>query len=150
MSALLRLGLRLFHLRDRLFPGPTLPTGAWGERWAARYLRLQGCRILACNARPCRHGEVDIIAKQGKVYLFVEVKTRKNEAFGPPITAIHTRKRQLLRRCANHWLGQRFLLNDRTLYRFDAVEVIGGPSGGIPEMRWTRALDMSATRAPEL
>lgn len=150
MSALLALGLRLFHLWDRFHPSAEINVGAWGERWAARYLWLHGCRILERNARPCRHGEVDLIAKQGKVYLFVEVKTRKNEHFGPPITAIHTRKRKLLRRCANHWLSHRFLLHDRTLYRFDGVEVIGTPSAGIPEIRWVRALDMSQTRAPEL
>jgi putative endonuclease len=150
MSALLRLGLKLFHLRDRYFPRAELSTGAWGERWAARYLQLYGCRILERNARPCRHGEVDLIAKQGKVYLFVEVKTRKNERFGPPMTAIHTKKRQLLRRCATHWLARHRLLNDRTLYRFDGVEVIGTPAKGIPEIRWVRRLDMSETRAPEV
>lgn len=150
MSALLRLGLKLFNLRDRLLPGAELPSGAWGERWAARYLQLHGCRILERNARPCRRGEVDLIAQKGKVYLFVEVKTRKNERFGPPITAIHTKKRQLLRRSATHWLAQRRLLNDYTLYRFDGVEVIGTPSRGIPEIRWVQRLDMSETRAPDL
>jgi putative endonuclease len=150
MRALLRLGLNLFHLRDRYFPGADLPIGAWGERWAARYLQLHGCRILERNARPCRHGEVDLIAKKGKIYLFVEVKTRKNEYFGPPMTAIHTKKRQLLRRCATHWLARHRLLRDSTLYRFDGVEVIGVPARGIPEIRWVRCLDMSETRAPEL
>jgi putative endonuclease len=147
---LLNLGLKLFHLRDRYFPGAELPTGAWGERWAARYLKLHGCRILAQNVRPIRYGELDLIAKQGRIFLFVEVKTRKNEHYGPPITAIHTRKRKLLRKCATHWLARRFLLNDQTLYRFDAVEVIGTPAKGIPEIRWIKQLDMSETRAPEL
>lgn len=150
MNPFLRFGLTLFQLRDRFLPRPDLSVGAWGERWAARYLLLHGCRILERNARPCRHGEVDLIARRAGVFLFVEVKTRKNEHFGPPITAIHTRKRRLLRRCATHWLARRFLLNDRTLYRFDAIEVIGSPACGIPEMRWTKTLDMSDTRAPEI
>lgn len=151
MHPLLRFGLWLYHRYDqRRGDTSSLPIGAWGERWAARYLTLCGCKILARNARPGRHTELDLIAKCRKTYLFVEVKTRKDESFGPPITAITTHKRKLLRRGANLWLSHHHLLHDQTLYRFDAIQVVGTPNKGIPEIRWVKAIDMSATRAPEL
>ena len=74
------------------------------------------------------------------VILFVEVKTRRGEASGRPLEAVGRRKREVLRR----------LLRAETLYRFDAVEVIGCPGKGVPEMRWVCGLDMSETRAPDL
>ena len=152
MYPLLHLALRLWHFYDRhLATGQTPQSiGAWGERWAARYLTLRGCKVLERNARPCRHGELDLVAKRGKVYLFIEVKTRKNEAFGPPITAIHLQKRRRLRKCATYWLSHHHLLNDRTRYRFDAVQVVGTPGGPLPDIRGTKGIDMSQTRAPEL
>lgn len=139
--------LPLYALAERLWV-PRLAVGAWGERWAARYLRAHGCRILARNCRPTRHLELDLVARQGSVLLFVEVKTRRNEAFGAPLLAIHARKRQRLRRAATHYLAQHGALAAR--YRFDAVEVIGRPGCGMPQLRWVRRLDFSATRAPDL
>ena len=143
--------LTLWNALDHLRRVPELPTGAWGERWAMRYLRLHGCQIIDWNVRPCRHGELDIIAKQGRTYLFVEVKTRKNERYGAPIEAVHTRKRQLMRRCATHWLTRHHLLNDYTPYRFDAIEVIGSPrQSAVPDIRWIPDLNMDATRRPDV
>lgn len=150
MNPLLRWALHFWHWLDLKGLTADLPSGAWGERWATRYLRLHGCRILGCNVRPCRHGELDIIAKQGRYYLFVEVKTRKNEAYGAPIEAVHARKRQLMRRCATQWLSHHFLLNDTTLYRFDAIEVVGEPQQKCPDIRWVQAIDMQGTRRPEV
>lgn len=150
MHGLRSIILRLWHRLDRWHLTQALPSGAWGERWAARYLRLHGCRILGQNVRPCRHGELDLIAKQGKLFLFVEVKTRKDESHGRPMEAVNRQKRRLMRRCANHWLNRRFLLNEQTLYRFDAVEVVGSPHQELPEIRWIQGIDMSQTHAPEI
>lgn len=149
MNPLHSLGLHLYLWFDRCFPAKTLTVGAWGERWAARYLTLKGCHILERNVHPCRHGELDIVAKERNTYLFVEVKTRQHEAYGAPITAINARKRTLLRRCATHWLARHFLLKESTRYRFDAIEVVGSP-GKLPEIRHVKRLDMTATRAPDL
>ena len=55
--------------------------GAFGERKAANYLRLHGYRIVDSNWR-CRYGEIDIIAKKREFIVFVEVKLRKNNAYG--------------------------------------------------------------------
>ena len=54
--------------------------GAWGETLAAQYLRKKWYRIVAANYR-CRFGEIDLIAKNRRYLVFVEVKLRKNEYF---------------------------------------------------------------------
>ncbi len=141
-----RLRLRWWAWRDRR-KKEKRSAGAWGECWAERFLRVQGCRIIARNVRPFRRGEVDIIALQGKTILFVEVKTRRSQAFGRPLQAVNRTKRQLLRKSATHWLSQHHLLRTETIYRFDAVEVIGEPHGGIPKMNWVRRLNMDEAPA---
>ncbi len=78
--------------------------GACGERAAAAWLRAQGCKVLARNHRGRRRGEVDIVARQGKVLLFVEVKTRREGAKIRPMDAVDRDKRALIERGANDWL----------------------------------------------
>ncbi len=142
-----RLTLRLLAWHDRRHPHP-LPTGAWGERWAARFLRLQGCRILECNARPYRRGELDIIARHHHTILFIEVKTRKNTHYGRPLHAINRAKRLRLRKAATHWLSQHHLLGTDTFYRFDAIEILGTPATPLPKINWVTHLDMSDAPPP--
>jgi putative endonuclease len=66
--------------------------GQWGETVAAEYLMDHGYTILDRNARTS-HGEIDLVARQGSVTVFVEVKTRTSNRFGPPETAITGKKR---------------------------------------------------------
>lgn len=150
-SPFVRFILRLYSRWDRHFGRVESKSGPWGECWAARLLKAHGYKILGMNVRPCRHGEIDIIARKGQVILFVEVKTRRNEAYGRPLDAVNRRKRELMRRCATRWLSKKHILNVKTLYRFDAIEVIGSPDAcSIPQMRWVRQLDMTETPAPDL
>jgi putative endonuclease len=53
--------------------------GAWGERRAAWWLRLHGWRILARRVK-LRSGEIDLIARRGRITAFVEVKARRTAA----------------------------------------------------------------------
>ena len=69
--------------------------GAFGERVAKAHLEAKGYRILETNFR-VREGEVDIVAQQGDVVVFVEVKTRRGEAMGSAVEAIGRRKAQRL------------------------------------------------------
>jgi putative endonuclease len=66
--------------------------GLWGEVVAADYLVEHGYRILARNART-PYGEIDLVARQGNVTVFVEVKTRSSVRFGHPETSITDKKR---------------------------------------------------------
>ena len=67
--------------------------GKKGEDMVATFLRKQGCEILKRNYI-CRYGEVDIIAQKGNLLLFVEVKTRQENAFVKPQESVDARKQQ--------------------------------------------------------
>ncbi len=95
--------------------------GEYGEKTAADFLRAHGCRILARNFKGRRGGEVDIIARDGKLLLFVEVKTRRKDAKIRPLDAVDKPKQALIERGANAWLKR---LGTRELpWRFDVIEV---------------------------
>ncbi len=95
--------------------------GEYGEKAAADFLRARGCRILARNFKGRRGGEVDIIARNGKLLLFVEVKTRRKDAKVRPLDAVDKPKQALIERGANAWLKR---LGTRDLpWRFDVIEV---------------------------
>jgi putative endonuclease len=96
-------------------------TGDFGENVAADFLRSKSCRILARNFKAPRGGEVDIIARDGKLLLFVEVKTRHISAKIRPLDAVDKPKQALIERGANAWLKQ---LGTRNVpWRFDVIEV---------------------------
>jgi putative endonuclease len=76
--------------------------GRLGEELAATYLEKRGMQIVARNWR-CQHGEIDIVARDGRDTVFVEVKTRRTDAFGHPFEAITQRKLGRLRRLAAAW-----------------------------------------------
>lgn len=107
--------------------------GAYGERVAAAYLRSQSVTILRRNFRAPRGGEVDIIARQGRLLLFVEVKTRHINTPIRPLDAVDRKKQSLIERGANAWLRK---LGTREIpIRFDAIEVLV-EEGKKPVVRW--------------
>ena len=65
--------------------------GQWGEAHAARHLESLGCQIVASNWR-CPAGEADIVALDGACLAFVEVRTRRGQAYGTPEESITPRK----------------------------------------------------------
>ena len=79
--------------------------GARGEVAARTYLQRRGYAIEATNYR-CRWGEIDIVASQGGVLVFVEVRTRRGDAFGSPQESITPRKRERLVLAAQHYLQE--------------------------------------------
>lgn len=99
--------------------------GRAAEDLVATRLAAAGWEIVERNART-RHGELDIVAIDGRTLVFVEVKAgRENSAFGPerPILGVDRRKQQRVRRLATAWMGER---RDAPYYaeiRFDAVGV---------------------------
>ena len=94
--------------------------GDFGENVACECLKNEGCKILEQNFYT-NVGEIDIIASDNGVIVFVEVKTRSSLKFGMPSEAINRTKREHLYAAAEEYYRQN--PTDCEM-RFDAVEVI--------------------------
>lgn len=106
-------------------------TGRIAEQIVAERLRAAGWAIVERNART-RHGELDIVALDGRTLVFVEVKAaRQGSRFGPerPILAVDWRKQQKVRRLATAWMAERRRVPPYDEIRFDAVGVTLGRAG---------------------
>lgn len=80
--------------------------------------------MVARNWR-CREGELDLIVRQGRLYVFVEVKNRSSERFGSPVEAVTRTKQARVRRLAARWLEHEAPARARAI-RFDVVTVLRG------------------------
>ena len=112
---------------------PHLLQGLWGEHHAVKLLKEKGYRILGKRVRMGTRDELDIVARQENVLVFVEVKTRQNENFGRPISSVDRAKRHALSRAAIRYLVK--LRKRPDYFRFDVVEVIGSEGVGVPTLR---------------
>lgn len=101
--------------------------GRRGEELAAKHLEEHGMRVVARNWR-CQHGEIDLVARDGRDTVIVEVKTRSSNDFGHPFEAITPQKLGRLRRLAAAW-----------------CERAGGPTNPIGRVR----IDAVAVLLPE-
>lgn len=110
-----------------------IDTGIWGEKIAARFLKRKGFKIIGKRIHVTARDELDLVARDGEVLVFVEVKTRGTENFGRPLNAVDRRKRQVLSRGAVRYLAK--LKNPRINFRFDVVEVIGSIEDSDPQVR---------------
>ena len=77
--------------------------GQWGETLAAEYLTRRGYALVARNVRT-PYGEIDLIVRSSESLVFVEVKTRAGDAYGPPETSITPKKRTHLIESAQAYL----------------------------------------------
>jgi len=112
---------------------PRRTTGIKGEEEAARFLARSGYAIVDRNVRT-RAGEIDLVAREGKTLVFVEVKTRRELVEGdPPQAAVHTRKQNRLAKLAHGYLKQKRIR--QTPCRFDVVSVIINDEGGVKAIR---------------
>lgn len=105
-------------------------TGQAAEDLAAAHLQRQGLKLLERNYR-CRHGEIDLIMRDGVEIVFVEVRLRSNAAFGGPGASITHGKQQKLSRTAEHYLLQ----HGSAPCRFDAV-LLGSLAGD--DLQWLK------------
>ncbi|MCK9281132.1 MAG: YraN family protein [Melioribacteraceae bacterium] len=78
--------------------------GGSGEKLAADFLQKKGYEIIRLNYR-FHHGEIDLIAKENEVLVFVEVKTRLSDKYGSPITAISKSKLNQIRKIAEAYIA---------------------------------------------
>lgn len=95
--------------------------GERGEEIATAYLKGRKFTIVERNFR-CKGGEVDIIARDGKTLVFVEVKTRRNLSFGPPQSALTPFKQRQISKAALTWLAQKKLFGVSA--RFDVIAIL--------------------------
>ncbi len=111
-------------------PDPRQLLGRLGEQLAAQHLERLGYAIVARNFRT-RHGELDLVAYDGRQLVFAEVKTRRQGGSGGPWDSLHLRKRTQVRRMACAYLNQvPERPRGRTL-RFDAIAVVIDAAGGL-------------------
>jgi putative endonuclease len=95
--------------------------GEKGETLAARYLKKNGYKILEQNYRT-KLGEIDIIAKENKTIVFIEVKSRRSIRYGNPKWAVTPIKQRKISMVALHYLKTTKQLDTKA--RFDVVAVI--------------------------
>lgn len=97
--------------------------GSAYEKKAAEYLTGQGFRILEQNFYS-RYGEIDIIAKDGRYLVFIEVKYRRNSSCGNPLEAVTAKKQKRICRTAFYYCTK-MGYGDRAPCRFDVVAIEG-------------------------
>jgi putative endonuclease len=114
--------------------GSTRDIGETGEDMAHRYLRCRGCTVVARNyRRPSGTGEIDLVVWHGERLVFVEVKTRTSDEFGPPDAAVDTEKRRTLIGAARNYARRAGVEWEQT--RFDIVSVVLEPRTRIEWIR---------------
>ncbi len=93
--------------------------GAWGEALAAEYLQKKHYALVAAGYR-CRFGEIDLIVKDRKYLVFVEVKLRKSADFAQAKEFVDRHKQERIAMTASLYLSQ----NPTKLQpRFDVIEI---------------------------
>jgi putative endonuclease len=111
---------------------PRKGLGNTGEHLATEKLVSCGYRIVEHNFS-CRLGEIDIVAEDGDDLVFVEVKTRRGDAYGLPEEAITIRKQRKLIELAFYYLDLHSCV-ERS-WRIDVVAVQLSVKGRLEEIR---------------
>lgn len=108
-------------------------TGKKGEALARRYLEALDWKILEENWRTGR-AEIDLIAMDGEVLVFVEVKTRRTTTYGAPEEGVSERKMDLMAQAAGIYMEQ---IGHDWEIRFDVISIYW-PAGGAPQINHLR------------
>ena len=106
--------------------------GKNGEEIAVKYLEKQGYKILETNKRFSKFCEIDIIALDRNILVFVEVKTRKTDICGHPFEAITKTKYQHIKQGLFIYLQEH---NEYKKYRIDAVSILLKPEIKIEHLK---------------
>ncbi len=102
---------------------PRHRAGVAAEHLAAAAMRVQGYQVLEQRFRYGHH-DVDLVARRGRVIVFVEVKSRSGDGFGAPAEAVTARKQADVVRAASVWLTRHAKPWDAV--RFDVITVRDG------------------------
>ena len=104
---------------------PVISKGQLYENRARRFLQRHGLRDFQTNYHS-RMGEIDLIARQGDVLVFIEVRYRQHQKHGTAVETVSFQKQQKIRRTAQHFL-QKNGLTYKTCCRFDVIGITGCP-----------------------
>ena len=97
--------------------------GRKGEDIALKYLTEKGYELIARNYRFKRFGELDLIMKDGKYMVFVEVRTKKNTIFGTPLETVdYTKRRQISKMAQLYFVKEK--IPEDTFSRFDVIGIV--------------------------
>jgi len=97
--------------------------GSEKEQMAAEYLQENGYQILHRNFYS-RYGEIDLVAREGNVLVFCEVKYRKNVRRGYPVEAVSPQKLLRMRKTAEYYCLRYRVPSDQAK-RFDVISILG-------------------------
>lgn len=97
-----------------------LALGEAGEEMAVNFLTKKGLRILERRVR-CRHGEIDIVAREGGEWVFVEVKTRRGNQMGDAVSGMTRHKIKCMSRAVLEYMTRHGLENQPI--RLDLVAI---------------------------
>ena len=101
-----------------------LDFGKEGEKAAVKLLKKRGYRIIEKNYRNSS-GEIDIVAEQDQVLVFIEVKSRTDAEYGEPLEAVTSHKQRKIGQVAKGFMTQHRIANRDC--RFDVVGIKGSP-----------------------
>ena len=99
----------------------TRESGDEGEAIATKHLRALGIEIVETNYHYGKYGEIDIIARDGDVLVFCEVKLRRSDEFGDPEFAITRKKQSQIRKIAEAYVFEKEIENQEC--RFDVIAI---------------------------
>jgi putative endonuclease len=110
------------QIRERAVLTPEAALGRRGEDMAHRYLQSAGYRVIARNYKPGDDSEVDIVARDGDIVVFVEVKSRSSDEHGAPDRAVDPEKQKHIIRAARSYITRAGIPWSQV--RFDVVSVV--------------------------
>lgn len=107
---------------------PSQRSGHAAEQQASAYLQQHGVQIIARNLR-CRHGEMDLVAQDGRTLVFIEVRARRGSRHGGAAASVNRHKQQRMIRTARSLLPhlvRQYFGGDTPPCRFDVITVEAG------------------------
>ncbi|MCP3967316.1 MAG: YraN family protein [Lentisphaerae bacterium] len=110
-----------------------LRLGRTGENIAVRLLRSKNIDLL-CRNYKVKTGEIDIVARDGEVLTFVEVKTRRFTTRSRPADGLRFKQKKRIYKAAMNYLKR--INRPEVIYRFDLIEVIIGRFGPVEIRHW--------------
>lgn len=113
---------------------PAASAGEIAEHHALQYLQARQLKLVEKNYR-CGLGEIDLIMEHGEALVFVEVRFRKNRAFGSAAETVTPAKQTKVRAAARHYLMSKGIGESRPM-RFDIVAIDGAPNRGEDTTQW--------------